>query len=229
MLIKSSVQKYITIVLPAVMLSGCFQPPFNNFKKDPPNVQRTILGAGAGAIIGTLAGNTVLGVAIGGTAGTLLSMYRVSKRAIIQELYKQDIQFIEYGDMMTLIVPTDHYYLVNSSRFNDICYAGLNNIVRLLRFYPRSRIYIAAFTDDVGTNKHKYLLSQARAETMLTFLWAHDIPVRYLHAQGYSDHYTLGNDRLIRGSAYNRRIEIQWFNVEDDLDNVTLAKKMNEK
>ena len=228
-LTKRASQKYLSIVLLASILCGCFKPPYNNFKPDPPNIKPALAGAGAGAIVGTLAGNTLIGLAVGGTVGTLSSMHSVSKRAIIQDLYKQNIQFIEYGDMMTLIVPTDHYYVFNSSRFNDICYDALNNIVRLLRFYPRSRIYIAAFTDNVGSREHKRRLSQARAETMLTFLWAHDIPVRYLHSKGYADRYTLGNDQLIRGSAYNRRIEIQWFNTEDKFDNVTLVKKMNEK
>jgi outer membrane protein OmpA-like peptidoglycan-associated protein len=227
MLISYTFQRWISVIFLTLMLCSCFQPPYNNFKPDPPNIQRTIAGAGAGAIIGTLTGNPVIGVAVGGTAGTLLSMYRVSKRAILQELYRQNIQFIEYGDMMTLIVPTDQYYVFNSSRLNDICYDALNNIIRLLRFYPHSRIYIAAFTDDVGSRAHKRKLSQARAETMAAFLWAHDIPVKYLHPKGYSDHYTLGNNNLIRGSAYNRRIEIQWFNVADDLE--ISHVKMDEK
>ena len=57
------------------------------------------------------------------------------------------------------------------------------------------------------------MLSQARAETMLTFLWANDIHAQRLRAEGYADQHDVGDNHLIHGSAYNRRIEIQWQDV----------------
>ena len=82
----------------------------------------------------------------------------------------------------------------------------------MLRYnYPDAVVFVAGFTDDVGTRHHKKMLSQAQAETMLTFLWANNIPAERLHAEGYADQYTVGDNKLIRGSAYNRRIEIQWL------------------
>jgi flagellar motor protein MotB len=48
---------------------------------------------------------------------------------------------------------------------------------------------------------------------MLTFLWANDIQARRLKAEGYGDRFDIGDNKLIRGSAYNRRIEIQWQNT----------------
>ncbi|HVT63366.1 MAG TPA: OmpA family protein [Legionellaceae bacterium] len=149
---------------------------------------------------------------------TDIRLYRSTKKYVIKQLEKQDIQYVEYGDTMTLIVPTDHYFVKGSAELNDICYAGLNNIIKLLKMYPKSRVYVAAFTDDVGSTgrlqKHR---SQARAESMLTFLWANGIPAKHLHAQGYGDLYPIGDNHLIHSSAYNRRIEIQWFSLTDDV------------
>lgn len=212
---RTSARRSMSVSLLALTLSGCFHPPYNNFRDDHRALKQvafhTGVGAGAGAMIGTVAGGTVIGTVIGGVAGAGVGLYKTSKRALIKEMQAQDMQLIEYGDTMTLLVPTDHYFQFNSPRLNDICYPGLNNIIRLLKYYPNTPIYVAGFTDDVGTRHHKKMLSQARAETMLTFLWAHDIYAQRLHAEGYADQHTVGDNHIIHGSAYNRRVEIQWL------------------
>lgn len=199
----------------SLTLSGCFHPPYNNFQKPPPPVKRAITGAGVGAITGSLIGGGVgalAGGAIGGTVGTFSEIFHASKPAVIQDLQRNDIQFVQYGDTMVLIVPTDHYFQFNSPKLNDLCFEGLNNIIKLLKLYNCSTVYVAGFTDNVGTHKHKKHLSQAQAETMLTFLWAHNINAKRLKAEGYGDQFDVGDNHLIHGSAYNRRIEIQWEN-----------------
>jgi outer membrane protein OmpA-like peptidoglycan-associated protein len=144
--------------------------------------------------------------------GAIIGFHKASRSSIIQELNKENIQYVEYGDTMTLIVPVDKYFMFESPRLNEICYPGLENIIRLLKYYPLTPIYVAGFTDNVGTARHKRLLTQAQAETMLTFLWANNIPAQLLKAEGYGDKNDVGDNQLIHGSAFNRRIEIQWFN-----------------
>jgi outer membrane protein OmpA-like peptidoglycan-associated protein len=200
-------------------LAGCFHAPYNNFDNDHRALRQVAIGAGigagAGAGIGAIAGNTAVGAALGGLAGATAGMYYNTKHALLTEIQNQDMQFTQYGDTMTLVVPTDRYFVFNTPHLNDICYPGLNNIVRLLKQYPNSPIYVAGFTDDVGSRYHKKMLSQARAEAILTFLWANDIHAQRLHAEGYSDQHTLGDNHWIHGSAYNRRIEIQWLNIPE--------------
>lgn len=200
----------------ALALSGCFHPPYNNFHDDHRTLRRVAIsagvGAGTGAIIGSVTGSAAIGAAIGGAAGVAVGLYSSNQHALLKEIQKQDMQYIAYGDTMTLVIPTDRYFQFNSPRLNDICYPGLNNIIRLLKYYPDSPVYVAAFTDDVGTRYHKKMLSQAQAETMLTFLWANDIRAQLLHAEGYGDKHDVGDNQWIRSSAYNRRIEIQWLN-----------------
>ncbi|MBI2786272.1 MAG: OmpA family protein [Legionella longbeachae] len=197
-------------------LSSCFHPPYNNFKPVHPLPKRIASGAAVGTIVGAAATGTVAGAltgtVVGGTVGTIVGMNKSGRRSIIKELNKENIEFVQYGDTMTLIVPVDKYFMFESPRLNEICFPGLNNIVRLLKFYPLSPIYVAGFTDNVGTARHKKRMSQAQAETMLTFLWAHNIPAQLLKAEGYGDKNDVGDNKLIHGSAFNRRIEIQWFN-----------------
>ncbi|CEG58477.1 C-OmpA-like family protein CmpA [Legionella fallonii] len=197
------------------LLSSCFHPPYNNFRTDHRTARKAVGGAAFGAATGALAGGTITGALIGGVigggVGATVGLYKDSKPSIIKELRKQDIDFVEYGDTMTLYVPTDKYYMFASPRFNELCYPGLINIIRLLKLYPNSPIYVAGFTDNVGSRYHKRLLSQAQAETMLSYLWANNIQAYRLKAEGYGDKHAVSENTLIHGSAQNRRIEIQWF------------------
>jgi outer membrane protein OmpA-like peptidoglycan-associated protein len=168
------------------------------------------VGAGVGAAVGSLAGNTVAGAAIGGAVGTTAGFYQSQPSTIIKNLNAEDIQYVTYGESHTLIIPTDKYYKINSPQMSAYCPEAMTNVVRLLKHHPHCKIYVAAFTDDIGSDEHKKKLSQAQAETMVTYLWAHDIPAEKLSGEGYADKHAVSDNQLIHGSAQNRRIEIQW-------------------
>ncbi|STX39491.1 C-OmpA-like family protein CmpA [Legionella feeleii] len=211
---KSSLGRLAFVSLLTFALSGCFRPPYNNFK--PYN--RTYIPASQGALAGTVAvaaatGPVGVGTAAGAAVGALVGLNKESRRSVINELKKFDIQFVEYGDTLTLIVPTDRYFIFNSARFNELCYPGLYSIIKLIKMYPpHCPVYVAGFSDNAGSRDYKRKMSQARAETMLTFLWANDIPSQRLIAEGYGDKNPVADNHLVHGSAQNRRLEIQWFN-----------------
>lgn len=225
MSIKNTLRLILIYGLIASMLSGCFRPPFNNFKTEHGTAGKAAggaaVGAGLGAIAGSMSGNLLSGIALGGAAGgavgLLIGLQKESKPHIIKELKKYDIQYVQYGDTMTLLVPTDQYFIFNSPRLNETKYPPLLNIIKLLSYYPDSPVYVAGFTDNVGSRHHKNLMSQAQAETMLTFLWANGVAAKKLKAEGYGEKNDIGDNDLIHGSAFNRRIEIQWFTGTDSL------------
>lgn len=202
--------------LMSVLLSSCYHPPYNNFKPDNRTSQRVAQGAIVGTVAGTIVGASLpgaaVGAAVGGTVGAINGAYRNTKPALVKELQKQDIQFVQYGDSMTLIVPVDKYFMFMSPRLNELGYPGLVNVIKLLKLYPNCMVYVAAFTDNVGSRRHKRKITQAHAETMLSYLWANGIKSKRLNAAGYGDKNDIADNKLIHGSAQNRRIEIQWFN-----------------
>ena len=132
-------------------------------------------------------------------------------RGFIKELGIQAIQFIQRGDRITLIIPTDRYYIFNSPDLDDLKYPILDNVAKLVKLFPCSRVTVASFSDDVGKRIIREKLTKARAETMLTFLWANGVPAQLLTAESFGSHFAVGNNAIIHGSAYNRRIEIQWW------------------
>lgn len=180
-----------------------FNPPFNDFED----------GAHPANLDGSAPKRDTSKKRLAGTPGHGIGIaFKEDKQAILMELEKQDIQYIVRGDTRTLIVPTDHYFEIDSPTLNELCYPGLNNIVKLLKMERCSKIYIAAFTDNVGSRKRKEMLTQAQAETMLGFLWANHIPLERLYAAGYGEQHSVANNATIHGSAMNRRVEIQWVN-----------------
>lgn len=209
---KSSLGRLALVCLLTLAFSGCFRPPYNNFKPYRRAYGTSMPGAAIGTVAVAIAGGApvLAGTAIGGAVGAGIGIYKDSKPALIKELQKLDIQYIEYGDTVTILVPTDRYYVFNSARLNDLCFAGLSDLVKLIKkFHKCCPIYVAGFTDNVGSHYSKDRMSQARAETMLTFLWANEVNAKRLHAEGYGNIHPIGDNKLIHGSAYNRRIEIQ--------------------
>lgn len=192
-------------------LNGCYKPPYNNFHTDHRSLRTASTGAAIGTTAGLVSGYVVPGLAIGTAAGTAIGLYKDSRRGLIEELRRESIEYIEYGSTITLIIPTDKYYEFNEPTFNELQYKGLNAVNKLLKYYPQSPIYVAAFSDNVGSREQKRKLSQARAETMLTFLWGNGFKSAQLFSQGYGDDYPVGDNKLIHGSAFNRRVEIQFF------------------
>ena len=177
--------KYLALLLGACsLIIGCspIKPPYNEFRAQKPDLRHLYL------------------------------KHFKTKVKVLKNLNKEDIQYVKYGDLNTLIIPTDRYFEFNSSQFNELCYRGLLDIINLLRYYPCSKIAVGSFTDDVGSKTHKYMLSQARAEAMLTFLWANNI--KAIGATGYADRYAIGDNYIMHGSAYNRRIELQWLSKD---------------
>ncbi|CEK11789.1 C-OmpA-like family protein CmpA [Legionella hackeliae] len=215
MLHRHAMKPLIFISLISFVLSSCYKyhPPYNNFKP----YRRTYVTTPPGALAGTAAmaaagGPVIAGTAIGAAMGAGVGGYKDSKRSLIRQIQQHEIQYIQYGDTVTFVVPTDRYFMFNSPRLNELCFPGLALLIKLLKtFPPCCPIYVAGFTNDVGSRYHKNKLTQAQAEAMLTFLWANDIPAQRLSAEGYGDKHPVSDNRLVHGSAQNRRLEIQVF------------------
>lgn len=203
----------IVLIIACVwMLAGCYAPPYNHFKP----YRRELVTTGPAAAIGTIgvaaaSGPILFGTGIGAAIGAGFGWYKDSYSSLVRELPRYNIQYVEYGDTVTLIVPTDRYFMFNSPQINQICYPGLATLIKLVHHFPPCPIYIAGFTNAVGSEPHKKTLTQARAEAMAAFFWANGIPSNRLYPEGYADKYPVSNNRLIHGSAHNRRLEIQLF------------------
>ena len=143
-------------------------------------------------------------------AGFSRTNYLQASRKITDHVQNGDIQVVNEGKRITLIVPTDKYFLFDTAKLNDLRYGPLSAIAELIKCFANAKVYVAGFTDDVGNYEHKRILSKERAQAIVAYLWTQGISERNLKAQGYGERYAIANNQLIHGSALNRRVEIQW-------------------
>ncbi|MDQ5884620.1 MAG: hypothetical protein QG556_960 [Pseudomonadota bacterium] len=145
---------------------------------------------------------------------------------LVHQLSKYNMEYIRYRDIITVIIPVDQYFEFNSSRLDERQYQGLNNLVNLIYIYPCTTVHVAVFTDNVGTREENNHLSESQSEAMLTYLWANGIPADHLNAQGFGMRFPIADNNTTRGSAMNRRIEVQWtIRPDQSLKDVDLSQK----
>jgi outer membrane protein OmpA-like peptidoglycan-associated protein len=156
----------------------------------------------------------------------ILFFRRNDRNYLIRQLSRYNMEFIQYRDIITVIVPVDQYFEFDSAKLDERNYAGLNNLVSLIYLSPCTTVHVAAFADNVGTREYNNKLTQAQAEAMLTYFWANGIPADNLNAQGFGTRFAIGDNNTTRGSAYNRRIEVQWtIHPDESIKNIDLSMK----
>lgn len=113
MLHKHAMKFLVFISLISFVLSSCYRynPPYNNFKPYRRAYVTTPPGVIAGTAAMAAAGGPVLaGTAVGAAMGAGIGAHKDSKRELIRQIQRHEIQYIQYGDTVTFVVPTDRYF-----------------------------------------------------------------------------------------------------------------------
>jgi outer membrane protein OmpA-like peptidoglycan-associated protein len=85
----------------------------------------------------------------------------------------------------------------------------LNNITEILAAYPKVKIKIGGYTDNVGDSLANVKLSQQRAENVLAELKSKKVAAEQLvSAEGYGPMHAVADNASEDGRAKNRRISI---------------------
>jgi outer membrane protein OmpA-like peptidoglycan-associated protein len=88
-------------------------------------------------------------------------------------------------------------------------YALLDQVVQVLRDYPRMRISIEGHTDSVGGEAMNQKLSQARAEAVLQYVVGKGISPERLESVGFGPTRPIASNKTAQGRALNRRTEFR--------------------
>ena len=202
----------ISVLGVCLCVFGCSKPPYNDFHTPSQAVQEAAVGGAVGSTVAAVTSRSwPLGAVIGGSMGGAYGWYKDSPQGLIQTLSEQNVQIVQQGSRVTLIVPADKFFVMGTSELNDLEYEALNNIARLVKASaPSGAIYVAGFTDNIGTKKHQQTLSLEEAQTIASFLWANGVAWDRLKVAGFGESHDIADNTLVHGSAMNRRVEIQW-------------------
>ena len=106
------------------------------------------------------------------------------------------------------------YYDFNEAALKPESFPALDEIVRMLNYYPNMVIELSAHTDSKGSNAYNLQLSEARARSVVNYLVSKGIAAERLQAKGYgetmpiADNTVNGKDNPA-GREKNRRTEFK--------------------
>lgn len=139
---------------------------------------------------------------ISGCAGQSVSPSSLSVSTSEQEHYqierlkKNNVQVIQLGDELRLILPTQRFFIKNTATLKTTAYKTLNEIVVFLNQKGKNYgIHILAYTLSLDDLKLNISLAQLQAQTIADYLVQQGLNTRLIVAsawKGVSDRQKLG-------------------------------------
>lgn len=126
---------------------------------------------------------------------------------IEMDLRNQDVQVIQRGDTLRLILPSDKFFEPQSATLRDNRKPTLLLIATLLKHRNKYAV-VNGNTDDLDSIKNQQKQSTDQAESITAFLWAQGIPKKQLAFIGHGSRQPVASNAIANGQAANRRIEI---------------------
>jgi outer membrane protein OmpA-like peptidoglycan-associated protein len=183
-------------------------------------------GAAAGAIIGSMsadAGKGALIGAIGGAiAGGLVGSYMENQRkdferALADEIARGDIRVEKLPDDRLLVGMTSvTTFDVDSAEIKPGFYSTMDKISGIVNKYGKTRLVIAGYTDDTGSEDYNLDLSRRRAGAVESYLLADQVYPARLSSVGYGESRPIAPNDTEAGRTLNRRVEITIVPVVED-------------
>lgn len=107
------------------------------------------------------------------------------------------------------LILQDVNFATGSATLNATAEASLRVTAASLLTQPAVRLEVAGYTDDTGSRAVNERLSQARAESVRTFLVSAGVPADQLTAKGYGPADPIASNDTPAGRALNRRVELR--------------------
>ncbi|MFT3741637.1 MAG: OmpA family protein [Gammaproteobacteria bacterium] len=125
------------------------------------------------------------------------------------DLRRDGVQVIQVGDELRIVLSTDRLFRgLSTTEIRPSCMYVLSKVALLLQNYCNYPIVVSGHTDNIGSDRAKFIRSQQQAETIAGYLWSQGVGLNDMRVIGYGDTRPVSNNRTTGGQAENRRIEI---------------------
>lgn len=104
------------------------------------------------------------------------------------------------------------FFATGSAKLLAKSNASLNNVVTILKDNPSYKVDIDGHTDITGTPEKNQVLSEARANSVKTYLVSKGIDEARLVATGYGIDKPIADNKTAAGRSKNRRVEMKLRN-----------------
>jgi hypothetical protein len=223
----------LTALLFSTLLIAAGCTPISSSNPPTGNVVGPIIGGALGATGAAAAGLPKPFIGLVGVLGAGLGYYATTERFAAAGIIHSGGQIFTQGDFLTIEIPTDRLFDVNTSELLPGTDVTLDSVVKILNRYPRNNILISGNTSGFGSDRYEQKLSEARAREVSAYLWAHGISTysgtsintRKLIYVGYGSYFPVGNSIRLAGIRSNSRIQITAYPSKAQL---CLNKKFKE-
>lgn len=210
----------VTLALAAAVLlaAGCQTiDPYTGEQKTSNTVKGAAIGAAAGAAVGLITGDdsaerkkrALIGAGVGALAGGAVGNYMDRQEAKLRaQLQGTGVSVTRIGDNITLNMPGNVTFAVNSADISSSFYPVLDSVALVFKEYDQTFVEIAGHTDSDGTEAYNQLLSERRAESVAAYLRSRQIMGQRLITVGAGETRPIASNATPEGKAQNRRVEI---------------------
>ena len=211
----------ISAVVGAMVLTGC-QSTGNNtggVEYDKAALG-TLIGAGAGYGISKGNANTsrqnnraaAIGAVVGGATGVYLDN---KEKKLRQQMAGTGVEVKRNPDgSVGLVMPGNITFDTNKSNIKPNFYSTLNKVAQTLTEDNKSGILVTGYTDSTGNDSINIPLSQARAQSVASYLASQGVSTTRINAQGQGSANPIASNATAEGREQNRRVEISIYAIQ---------------
>ncbi len=128
---------------------------------------------------------------------------------LIERLASSGVHVQRNADTIKLIVSGKLAFALNSEQILPSFAAVLDSIAQVLKEYSKTVVDIKGYTDSTGSFEHNQALSEHRAQSLGTYLSAHQVAAARIRSAGYGPRNPLAGNDSESGRSQNRRVEIE--------------------
>lgn len=176
----------------------------------------------AGAVIGTAVGGTtglllskknkavgfIIGAAVGGLAGGLIGSYMDKHAKDIADDLGKDATVTRVGEGIVVSFDSGLMFDVDSDALRGSTRTNLDRLSESLNKYPDTNVRILGHTDSTGSSAYNQTLSQKRAASVKTFLTTQNVSDLRIRTEGFGENDPVSTNETEEGRQFNRRVEI---------------------
>ena len=206
----------VAVIAAAVFaVAGCETVnPYTNETQTSKAAKGAGIGAAAGAVVGLLTKgdklqNALIGAGVGALAGGGVGYYMdVQEAKLRQRLEGTGVTVTRMGDNITLNMPSNITFALNSSDLNAQFFNALDGVSMVLKEYDKTVIEVAGHTDSSGSDQYNQSLSERRAQAVAGYLGSHGVKTQRLITIGAGEGHPVASNDTEQGRAANRRVEL---------------------
>jgi len=208
----------LAVVLAAGFVAGCqTTDPYTGEKKTTSATYGALIGAGAGAAIGMIAGGdakqrrqrALVGAGVGALAGGAVGGYMDKQESELRaQMRDSGVTVTRKGEDIILNMPGNVTFRTGSADLNAQFFKVLDGVALVTKKYDKTIIEVAGHTDNVGGSDYNRQLSQRRAGAVAQYLMSKGVgEPRIMTAAGGEEH-PIASNSTEQGRAANRRVEV---------------------